>query len=118
MPASRALALALAAALPLAAAACSRPAPNEAAGPPEVTVQAANFRFQPTRITLRKNQPARIVVVGQSGSHTFTAPDLQIDVSVAAGDRKTVELTPTNTGSFVFKCRFHESMVGTIVVTD
>lgn len=117
-PVVRCLALSLAAALALSAAACARPAPKEEGGPPEVTVQVTNFRFEPTQVTLKKNRPARIVVLGQSGSHTFTVPDLQIDVTVATGDQKTVDVTPTETGSFAFICRFHDSMVGTIVVTD
>lgn len=122
---------ALALALVLAAAGCGRasappedgaPAQADPAAPapdaPAVTVKVMNFSFNPSQITLKRYEPVRIVLLGESGSHTFTAQGLNVNVSVGSGDRMVVDLTPGETGTFAVQCRFHRTMTGSIVVTD
>jgi plastocyanin len=57
-----------------------------------------------------------VVTNTDSTQHTWTALDGTFD-SGALGEGDTFEFTFTEAGTFDYRCNFHPSMTGTIVVT-
>jgi len=52
-------------------------------------------------------------------SHTFTIDEFNVDTEVAAGEKTTVTVLPSEPGEFNYYCRFHEGrgMRGAITTT-
>lgn len=78
------------------------------------TITIADFAFDGvTEVTVGTT----VVVTNTDGAqHTWTALDGTFD-SGALGEGDSFEFTFTEPGSFDYRCNFHPSMTGTIVVT-
>lgn len=110
----------------LAAAACggsgddAEPdAGGDAADGPTVAVEAVDFAFEPTELTAEPGTSVTIEVTNSgSVTHTFTATDLTVDLTVEPGGTGTalVEI-PDEDATVDFVCTIHpDQMKGTIVV--
>jgi cytochrome c oxidase subunit 2 len=80
-------------------------APARAEGAPRrIEVTAKRFAFEPADITLKKGQPAVIVLKSVDVPHGLRFRDLNVAVRVGAGGTATVQFTPQKTGDFVGHC--------------
>lgn len=70
----------------------------------EVTIELSAFRFIPNFITVQEGLPITLILVSKDLRHTFTVPELDIDVSVSAGETKEITITPDKTGEFKLLC--------------
>ena len=99
----------------------------ESSGPPiagatAVTVHAADFRFEPSRITVAVGEAVNLSLVNDDEiPHDLVIPSLGVAVDAPAGETATVGFTPDRTGTFEFRCSIpgHAAagMTGTIEVT-
>ena len=91
------------------------------ATPQELTVDASDFKFDPVTINLKAGEPVQATITNTGTlEHTFTIPDLDVNVSLAAGQTVTIDFTPAEGGTFELLCTVpgHKDagMVGTVVV--
>ena len=92
-----------------------------AATPAELTVAASDFKFDPVTINLKAGEPVQATITNAGAlEHTFTIPDLGVDVSMTAGQTVTIDFTPAESGTFELLCTVlghkEAGMVGTVVV--
>ena len=92
-----------------------------AAGERTIEVTAKKFEFNPSTITLKAGEPVVIRLTSLDRKHGFTAPDLNVDVTVEPGTPTLIHLHPDKPGTYVFHCSVfcgsgHEEMTGVIVV--
>lgn len=95
-------------------------------GVQQITVKIESFYFDPSRIHVTVNKPARLIL--KSGTFliphnlSIRAPEAGIDVDhdIGHGDSTVVEFTPTKTGEYKIFCdksgHAEKGMVGTLVV--
>ena len=81
------------------------------------TIKISNFAYDPDCFTASAQQGIKIVN-GDDVDHTFTIPDTQVDVPVAAGETFNGEpvsgvLAP---GTYQFMCTIHLEMTGEVTV--
>ena len=81
------------------------------------TIKIADFAYDPSCFTASASQGIKIVNKDDV-DHTFTIPDTQIDVPVAAGETFNGEpisgvLAP---GTYDFMCTIHPDMTGQVTV--
>ena len=81
------------------------------------TIKIADFAFDPSCFTASAKQGIKIVNKDDV-DHTFTIPDTQVDVPVAAGETFNGEpvsgvLAP---GTYDFMCTIHPEMTGQVTV--
>lgn len=84
-----------------------------------LTVEAFDFRFDPTTVVLDLGAPVELELANAGGvSHSFTAPDLDVEVVAEGGESATISFTaPSEPGAFDFFCKFHpDQMTGTVSV--
>jgi cytochrome c oxidase subunit II len=81
----------------------------------EVTVTAADFAFSPTEVTVPAGEVRLTFTNSGDSPHTFTAPDLEVDVRADPGATETVSFTIAQ-GSSDFRCQLHPQMTGTVAV--
>ena len=99
-------------------------AQDAAPAPQKFTVKARKFQFDPTTIEVKVNQPVEITFESEDTKHGFEQKDLGIEKVVFDKDSpQTVKFTPTQTGTYQFKCaKFcgmgHSGMKGQIVVVE
>jgi plastocyanin len=85
---------------------------GSASGSGDVTI--SDFRFQPTTMNVTIGTTIKWTN-GDSAPHTATAKDGSFDTGrLDKGD--SGEITFNTTGSFEYKCSFHTSMEGRVVV--
>ena len=90
----------------------------------EVHVTASGHRFIPSRISLPKGEPVKLVIYSAAGNHTFTlkespeSPGAILTLEVPAGVTQRYTFTPRKATSYYFFCKEHEAegMSGTIDV--
>ncbi|PWV36652.1 MAG: hypothetical protein DJ555_06140 [Desulfurococcaceae archaeon] len=85
----------------------------------EVEVKLRDYYFEPRTITISLNETIRFVLRNEGRvSHTFTIDELGINVGLAPGETKTVEITFNKTGSYTFYCIPHKAidMVGNLTI--
>ncbi|MDP3062075.1 MAG: cupredoxin domain-containing protein, partial [Chloroflexota bacterium] len=108
------------------AAATPTPAPTPTPTPTpvptarEIKVTATYPAFSPSMIEVKAGEKVRFVVTSTDMYHTFTVPDLGIDLQLDAGQTKSVEVTiPSGKAEIGFYCDPHryDGMVGKLVVT-
>ncbi|GBD10464.1 Plastocyanin [bacterium HR23] len=97
------------------------PSPTPIGQVREVRLSLRFPTFTPNRVRVQVGEAVRFVLVGESGSHTFTfeSPDARVDLPVRGGQTVTTDtLVFTQPGRIRFWCRPHESygMVGEIEV--
>lgn len=84
-----------------------------------VEVEAFDYYFEPTALAVELNADVTIQFTNNGGvTHSFTAPDLDLEVEAGNGEEATVTFTvPNQAGSYDFFCRYHpDEMTGTISV--
>lgn len=97
------------------------PPSNDGAQPSAVTLEADDFYFKPTSLSVESGQTLTVKVENEGkAEHTFTVDTLGVDVEIPAGEDKEVDITAPKSGSFDFYCRYHRSrgMTGTITVGE
>ncbi len=78
--------------------------------------------YDPDVITVSRGKPVRLILVSMDLTHSLTIPELDVDSGpVHAGDRKVIEFTPLEPGTFIFRCvtycsPMHPFMTGKLVV--
>jgi cytochrome c oxidase subunit 2 len=88
----------------------------------EITIQASNWKFEPSEVRVREGERVKIMLQGVSGTHAIAIPELGVkSETVNAGETTQVEFTATQKGTFPFKCSFfcgegHADMKGALIV--
>ena len=79
------------------------------------TITIADFAFDPNCFTASASQG--ITIVNQDDAdHTFTIPDTQVDVPIAAGETFNGESRAVEPGTYDFLCTLHPTMTGQVTV--
>jgi plastocyanin len=79
------------------------------------TITIADFAFDPNCFTASASQG--ITIVNQDDAdHTFTIPDTQIDVPIAAGETFNGEPRAVEPGTYDFLCTIHPTMTGQVTI--
>jgi heme/copper-type cytochrome/quinol oxidase subunit 2 len=91
------------------AAAPSAPAPRPAAeGPPRggdaIEVRVSKAGFQPSRLTLRRGETARLVLSSTDAEHCFAVDAFRVEKRVRPGRPTRLEFVPDRAGAFPFYC--------------
>jgi plastocyanin len=79
------------------------------------TITIADFAFDPNCFTASASQGISIVNQDEV-EHTFTIPDTQIDVPIAAGETFNGEPRAVEPGTYDFLCTIHPTMTGQVTV--
>ena len=70
----------------------------------EIEVELDDYYFQPKSISILLGETVRLVLKNEGRStYTFTIDELGIDVRLALGETKTIEITPNKVGSYNLK---------------
>ena len=94
-------------------------------GVPQLTTQFTieakdNLTFTPTTITVTSGQPVTLTLVNNGKlDHSFTAPDLNIEVILPAGTTNQVSFTAPKAGEYRFysaPISEFDVMTGTVIV--
>jgi len=86
-----------------------------------IEVELDDYYFKPSSITIIVGEPVRLVLNNEGRSaHTFTVDELGINVRLAPGETRTIDITPTKAGSYLLYCIPHRAlgMVGNITITS
>jgi cytochrome c oxidase subunit II len=91
--------------------------------PRRIQVTAKQFAFDPEEITLKKGQPAVLVLTSTDVAHGLRFRELNVQVKVGAGGTAEVQFTPQEKGDFVGRCfvfcgKGHGTMALTLHVVD
>ena len=86
--------------------------PAQAATNPNqrITVHMGHYRFEPNKIETTLGRILEITLINEDKitPHNFTLKakeaGLDIDTDIGGGKTKTVRITPTKTGSYIFYC--------------
>ena len=87
------------------------------AGAIEVLMKTTEFRT--AELNAKAGETLRLVLKNDDlYIHTFTIDELGIDVTIGPRGEKALSVSPSNTGTFEYKCNIpgHESMTGTLTV--
>lgn len=75
----------------------------------DLEVEAEDAYFAPTYIKASPGEQFAIELHNEgTARHTFTSPDLGVDLELEAGGRRTVTIKAPPSGHAVFFCRFHQ----------
>jgi len=88
-----------------------------------IEVSVTNWSFTPSAITAKKGEVLELRLVGGEGVHSFTSEALNLHVSLAPGETKTISIPTDVVGTFTFRCTIpcgpgHSDMKGEIVITE
>jgi cytochrome c oxidase subunit II len=88
-----------------------------------IEVQAKQFAFTPSEITLTKDVPVVLELTSLDVKHGFNCSGLGLRADIYPGKTTTLRFTPKKTGSFTFYCDVycgegHEDMTGFLLVTE
>ena len=90
--------------------------------PSAYSVHMTNYMFSPNILEIKAGQKPQLMLTSDRGRHTFTVRSLGVEVVVATGMTRTIELeVPANaSGTIPFICRFHSGygrgMVGELKI--
>ena len=85
-----------------------------------IEVPMKRTEFKTAELNAKAGETMRLVLKNDDlYLHTFTIDELDIDVTIGPRGEKALELTPTSSGTFEYKCTVpgHESMTGTLTVS-
>ncbi len=85
----------------------------------DLQVELDDAYFAPTYIRASPGREFAIDLHNEGATrHTFTSPDLGVDLELEPGDRRTVSIKAPTSGHAVFHCRFHQlhGMQGAVFV--
>lgn len=69
-----------------------------------IQIQAKKFEFEPSEITLKKDQPVKLELSSDDVEHSLVVPGLGIKGIMKKGETTDVMITPKETGDFKGKC--------------
>lgn len=69
-----------------------------------VEVRASKRGFEPSRLTLRRGENARLVLATADVEHCFAIDALRIEKRIVPGRTTTLEIAPDRAGVFPFYC--------------
>ncbi|MEM2203556.1 MAG: cupredoxin domain-containing protein [Sulfolobales archaeon] len=95
------------------------PIPTKPTPAREIEVKLRDNYFQPRTITISLNETVRFVLKNEGMvGHTFTIDELGINVRLAPGETKTVEIVFNKAASYTFYCIPHRGigMVGNLTI--
>ena len=86
----------------------------------EMTV--TDWEFSQKSITAALGEKVIVRLTGVEGSHSFTSQDLGINIPIAAGETKDIEIPTGTAGTFSFRCAVpcgpgHRDMTGSITIS-
>ncbi|MBI2485122.1 cupredoxin domain-containing protein [Candidatus Uhrbacteria bacterium] len=90
----------------------AEPEPEET----RVTVLARFSGFEPSTIRVKKGSTVTLQALSIDGLHTYTLAGYNVNLTLGAGTPVTTEFVADTTGTFPFRCNFHGSMGGTLIV--
>ena len=88
----------------------------------EVTVEAGEFKLNPSEITVKKGEKVKLTFKNTGKfQHDYVISDLNVATKrIQPGEQETVEFTPEEAGEFKFICSVgnhkEQGMVGTLTV--
>ncbi len=79
---------------------------------------AGPFAYDPVDMTFGVGEIVNFTFIGEDAFHTFSVPDLEIDVEIEAGDTTGLDFLFDVAGTYELICIPHEAlgMIGTITV--
>jgi plastocyanin len=118
---SKLTAMTMTAGVVLGLAACGGSAPTGSAGSESATVEAQDFKFSPSTLTLPVNATVNLAVKNTgSVHHNFSVKELGVNKDVEApGTSATVTFTTKTDATYTFYCEYHrdsKGMKGTLTV--
>ncbi len=86
-----------------------------------VDIQASKFRFTPDTVRIKAGTPVELHITSTDATHGFSIQALKINESLAQGKEVVLSFTPTQPGSYTFRCsvycgRGHSDMHGELIV--
>lgn len=72
--------------------------------PQRIEVTAKRFAFTPGEITLKKGQPAILVLKSEDVAHGIRILELNVELKTKARGTAQIEFTPDKTGDFIGHC--------------
>ncbi len=83
-----------------------------------INLEADNFYFKPTEITLTAGEKATLAVKNEGANeHNLTVEGLGVNEDIEPGKSADIPVTP-KAGTFEFHCEYHpDKMKGTITVS-
>ncbi len=87
----------------------------------EFTIEASQWKFEPSEITVDKGDNVRITLVDKDVAHGIAIPDFGFTLVANAGQNATGEFTASKEGNYTFFCNVfcgsgHRDMKGTLIV--
>jgi heme/copper-type cytochrome/quinol oxidase subunit 2 len=69
-----------------------------------IELRVSKRGFEPSRVTVRKGETARLVLSSSDGEHCFAIDALRVEKRIVPGRSTRLELTPARAGTFAFYC--------------
>jgi len=87
----------------------------------EFTIEASNWKFKPSTVTVNNGDRVRIKLISKDVAHGIAIPDFSFTLVANAGQNATGEFTASKEGNYTFFCNVfcgegHRNMTGTLVV--
>lgn len=88
-----------------------------------VDIQATNWEFSPSTVTLKKGENSVIRLKGIAGTHGFMVSGLGINAAVSEGETVNVPISTDKAGAYPFRCSIpcgegHSDMTGVIIIEE
>ena len=88
-----------------------------------ITIHVRKFAFTPNTITLKKDQPVKLVLIADDVRHSLSVRDIGLRAVAVPGQPADVAFTPTTVGDFTGTCSVfcgsgHRDMQFTVHVVD
>jgi cytochrome c oxidase subunit 2 len=101
---------------------CAIPS-SRAQTPRRIEITAEKSKYTPNAITLKKGEPAVLVLRSIDVTHGLKVPEWKIKTEIKKDKDTEINITPTETGHFVGKCshfcgKGHGSMILQIDVVE
>lgn len=87
----------------------------------EFTIEARNFAFSPSAISVKKGDRVRLTLKNIDGTHGLSLPAFGVSLTPAAGQSAQAEFTADKAGEHGFFCNIycgsgHKEMAGSLTV--
>lgn len=87
----------------------------------EFTIEAKQFEFMPSTITVNEGDTVRLIVTSKDVEHGLGIPEFDVSLKVDAGKTETVEFVADKKGTYSMSCNVfcgsgHSNMKGTLIV--
>ena len=97
------------------------PSPAPQSSVKEFSIEAKQFEFNPSTITVNKGDKVKLTITSIDVTHGFSLPDFNIVATLSPGNTVVKEFMADKVGSFVFQCSVycgsgHSGMRGTLIV--